>query len=533
MKVKLKCYCGRKIVFDIEPVEDRMPHAVSCPSCDGDITQYANHFITQMLSIKPSAPATPQPIESTVTKPDEPKAVTPIEPKATNPETPAKVVAFINAVNLKKRWPLLVTVLAVIVVAGLSLGLRQPTTLEGNVYLVNADMQTRNIPDASVAVLTKQGLSEWIREVDRQAGEATGNTRQKETDLVNKFQGVMDEQKAIVESANVSNAQTKNVSQQYQKAAMLYAPLATAVDQLASSIDSRLTAGDRTAFQTRHQEWRRCKDFYLTGFTRQTLTLSGDKELFLGGLFESNMTQIATIFSQRDKKEYTMAKASQKLSVRPSRRSSSYTVKIALDKANASVRFVETATKLWSDVQARAQERETIVDLRSKLFSTQIGSGRVDQGKMRSLDKQASAHLLELKKLELERVAILSGIPKVALYELKNRGDYSDFLRFCTTDMEGKFTVEVPKGSEYHIFSDVEVNFSLLDAKGNNDVFFYKRVAADKDSKHSITINKSNLINLPEEYSRIGFRKLEPSISIVELEKKNASNVRTNGAAIK
>src|SRR4051812_10395987 len=40
--LKINCPCGQHFIFDVEPVDDRMPCAVACPGCGVDATALAN-----------------------------------------------------------------------------------------------------------------------------------------------------------------------------------------------------------------------------------------------------------------------------------------------------------------------------------------------------------------------------------------------------------------------------------------------------------------------------------------------------------
>jgi hypothetical protein len=57
MEVKVLCQCGSKYKFDVEPVNERMPWPVSCPSCGADGTAQANEIIAQTFAANPLAPA--------------------------------------------------------------------------------------------------------------------------------------------------------------------------------------------------------------------------------------------------------------------------------------------------------------------------------------------------------------------------------------------------------------------------------------------------------------------------------------------
>jgi len=49
MEIKIQCGCGTKFKFDVEPVNGRMPVAVTCPSCGTNCTTDANQQIAQKL----------------------------------------------------------------------------------------------------------------------------------------------------------------------------------------------------------------------------------------------------------------------------------------------------------------------------------------------------------------------------------------------------------------------------------------------------------------------------------------------------
>ena len=45
MNLKLECACGMKYEFAIEPVDGRMPYAISCPNCGVDSTEQVNQML--------------------------------------------------------------------------------------------------------------------------------------------------------------------------------------------------------------------------------------------------------------------------------------------------------------------------------------------------------------------------------------------------------------------------------------------------------------------------------------------------------
>lgn len=64
MPVKIECECGQNYAFDVEPVDGRMPAAVSCPSCGADGTLAANDYISRQLA--PAATAGPESVRGPV-----------------------------------------------------------------------------------------------------------------------------------------------------------------------------------------------------------------------------------------------------------------------------------------------------------------------------------------------------------------------------------------------------------------------------------------------------------------------------------
>lgn len=59
--IKIECTCGQRYAFEVEPVDGRMPHTVTCPACNADGTGTANALIAQQLAnapitISPAAP---------------------------------------------------------------------------------------------------------------------------------------------------------------------------------------------------------------------------------------------------------------------------------------------------------------------------------------------------------------------------------------------------------------------------------------------------------------------------------------------
>jgi len=61
MEVKVQCDCGQKYKFDVEPVNGRMPFAVTCPICGADGTAKANAILGETIVYQIPAPASPPP----------------------------------------------------------------------------------------------------------------------------------------------------------------------------------------------------------------------------------------------------------------------------------------------------------------------------------------------------------------------------------------------------------------------------------------------------------------------------------------
>jgi hypothetical protein len=58
MPIKIRCGCGQKYAFEVEPVDGLMGSAVQCPVCGVDGTSTANRLITERLGVQTnSAPA--------------------------------------------------------------------------------------------------------------------------------------------------------------------------------------------------------------------------------------------------------------------------------------------------------------------------------------------------------------------------------------------------------------------------------------------------------------------------------------------
>jgi uncharacterized protein YxjI len=57
MEIKIQCGCGTKYKFDVEPVNGRLPVAVTCPNCGASGITDANQQISQRLGSSPPAAA--------------------------------------------------------------------------------------------------------------------------------------------------------------------------------------------------------------------------------------------------------------------------------------------------------------------------------------------------------------------------------------------------------------------------------------------------------------------------------------------
>jgi hypothetical protein len=57
MELKVVCDCGQKYKFDVEPVNGRMPFAVSCPMCGTEGTHVANQLLAQQVPAQQVAAA--------------------------------------------------------------------------------------------------------------------------------------------------------------------------------------------------------------------------------------------------------------------------------------------------------------------------------------------------------------------------------------------------------------------------------------------------------------------------------------------
>lgn len=58
MNIKVQCSCQTMFSFDVEPVDGKLPIAITCPKCGVDATENANAVIQQTLSTDVAAPET-------------------------------------------------------------------------------------------------------------------------------------------------------------------------------------------------------------------------------------------------------------------------------------------------------------------------------------------------------------------------------------------------------------------------------------------------------------------------------------------
>jgi hypothetical protein len=60
MELKVLCNCGQKYAFDVDPVDNQMPHPVNCPTCGEDGTTSANELIALAAAGITPPPLPPQ-----------------------------------------------------------------------------------------------------------------------------------------------------------------------------------------------------------------------------------------------------------------------------------------------------------------------------------------------------------------------------------------------------------------------------------------------------------------------------------------
>lgn len=95
MELKVQCDCGQKFKFDVEPVNNQMPFAVTCPVCGVDGTIKANGLLQTHLSAPPvpvavAAPAA-APAQLRIAAMAPPVATAPPPMPATAPRVPTGV----------------------------------------------------------------------------------------------------------------------------------------------------------------------------------------------------------------------------------------------------------------------------------------------------------------------------------------------------------------------------------------------------------------------------------------------------------
>lgn len=114
MVIKLKCSCGQKYAFEVEPVNGRMEATVACPACGADGTATANQVIAQNLAeqaqtmpsdVQSSSPGESAPMEVVQPLPAEPAPATPQAPAPTPAPAPAAPRATAAPVARKPQPP--------------------------------------------------------------------------------------------------------------------------------------------------------------------------------------------------------------------------------------------------------------------------------------------------------------------------------------------------------------------------------------------------------------------------------------------
>jgi cytoskeletal protein RodZ len=71
MKIKVYCPCGARFEFEVEPINERMPVPINCPTCGEDATELANEIIRRQLA---APQADPVPVEAPPAAPAAPPA---------------------------------------------------------------------------------------------------------------------------------------------------------------------------------------------------------------------------------------------------------------------------------------------------------------------------------------------------------------------------------------------------------------------------------------------------------------------------
>lgn len=123
MEIKIQCDCGQKFKFDVEPVNGRMPYAITCPVCGADGTTKANAIIAQSVPSPPVAPgiriARPQesvPVAQLLSaEPAESPSPPPLPPSRPYAKPPARPPAPPKK-SSNKNWIILVLVALVVAV---------------------------------------------------------------------------------------------------------------------------------------------------------------------------------------------------------------------------------------------------------------------------------------------------------------------------------------------------------------------------------------------------------------------------------
>jgi hypothetical protein len=66
MELKLRCHCGQKFKFELEPLNGRVPFSIACPTCGTDGTDAANAALSHMF---PQAAPAAIPVPATLAVP--------------------------------------------------------------------------------------------------------------------------------------------------------------------------------------------------------------------------------------------------------------------------------------------------------------------------------------------------------------------------------------------------------------------------------------------------------------------------------
>jgi hypothetical protein len=113
--VKIECECGQNYAFDVEPINGRMPSAITCPGCGADGTAAANEFIAQQMAPAAAMAETdPQPSRLATARPAAPtgdfrrglldldKAEKEVRAKIMWGESPEQVIAYLTVQGLSR-----------------------------------------------------------------------------------------------------------------------------------------------------------------------------------------------------------------------------------------------------------------------------------------------------------------------------------------------------------------------------------------------------------------------------------------------